>query len=57
MAAETLEPDHPAAASILCRVLIDDTLDRARSSAHGHACQVSGKTPCACYALRCCRLD
>lgn len=35
-AAETLEPDHPAAATILYRALLDDILDRARSPAYGH---------------------
>jgi hypothetical protein len=36
-AAEALEPDHPVAATILYRVLLDDILDRARSPAYGHA--------------------
>jgi len=36
-AAETLEPDHPAAATILYRALLDDIPDRARSPAYGHA--------------------
>jgi hypothetical protein len=36
-AAETLEPDHPAAATILYRALLNDILDRARSPAYGHA--------------------
>ncbi len=36
-AAETLEPDHPAAATILYRALLDDILDRARSPAYVHA--------------------
>jgi hypothetical protein len=36
-AAETLEPNHPAAATILYRTLLDDILDRARSPAYGHA--------------------
>ncbi len=36
-AAEALEPDHPIAATILYRVLLDDILDRARSPAYGHA--------------------
>jgi len=36
-AAEELEPDHPAAATILYRALLDDILDRARSPAYGHA--------------------
>jgi hypothetical protein len=36
-AAEAVEPDHPAAATILYRALLDDILDRARSPACGHA--------------------
>ena len=36
-AARQLEPDHPAAATILYRALLDDILDRARSPAYGHA--------------------
>ncbi len=36
-AAAQLEPDHPAAATILYRALLDDILDRARSPAYGHA--------------------
>ncbi|WP_232631841.1 DUF6880 family protein [Methylobacterium sp. Leaf118] len=36
-AAEALEPDHPLAASVLYRALIDDILERARSNAYGHA--------------------
>ncbi|MGO9238892.1 MAG: DUF6880 family protein [Methylocella sp.] len=36
-AAETLEPDHPEAATILYRALLDDILNRARSPAYGHA--------------------
>ena len=36
-AAEQLEPDHPVAATILYRALLDDILDRARSPAYGHA--------------------
>ena len=35
--AETLEPDHPVAATILYRALLDDILNRARSPAYGHA--------------------
>lgn len=35
-AAEALEPDHPLAASVLYRALIDDILDRGRSPAYGH---------------------
>ncbi|MCV3766578.1 DUF6880 family protein [Rhizobium sp. TRM95796] len=34
--AETLENDHPLAATILYRALLDDILARARSSAYGH---------------------
>ncbi|MDH6268576.1 hypothetical protein M2360_003982 [Rhizobium sp. SG_E_25_P2] len=34
--AETLENDHPLAATILYRALLDDILDRGRSSAYGH---------------------
>jgi hypothetical protein len=37
VAAETLEPDRSAAATILYRALLDDILDRARSPAYGHA--------------------
>jgi hypothetical protein len=36
-AAETLELDHPLAATILYRALLDDILGRARSPAYGHA--------------------
>ena len=36
-AAEPLEPDHPLAATILYRALLDDILNRARSPAYGHA--------------------
>ncbi len=36
-AAEALEPDHPLAATILYRALLDDILNRARSPAYGHA--------------------
>ena len=36
-AAETLEHDHPVAATVLYRALIDDILARARSPAYGHA--------------------
>ena len=36
-AAETLEPDHPVAATILYRALLDDILNRVRSPAYGHA--------------------
>jgi hypothetical protein len=36
-AAETLEADHPVAATILYRTLLDDILNRARSPAYGHA--------------------
>ncbi|MGH7248616.1 MAG: DUF6880 family protein, partial [Pseudomonadota bacterium] len=36
-AAAQLEPDYPAAATILYRALLDDILDRARSPAYGHA--------------------
>ncbi|BAU88974.1 hypothetical protein MPPM_0369 [Methylorubrum populi] len=35
-AAEALEPDHPLAASILYRALVDDILARARAPAYGH---------------------
>jgi hypothetical protein len=35
-AAQTLEPDHPLAATILYRALLDDILSRARSPACGH---------------------
>jgi hypothetical protein len=36
-AAELLEHDHPEAATVLYRALIDDILGRARSPAYGHA--------------------
>ena len=36
-AADALAADHPLAASLLYRVLIDDILERARSNAYGHA--------------------
>ncbi len=36
-AAETLEADHPAAATVLLRALVDDVLKRAQSTAYGHA--------------------
>jgi hypothetical protein len=36
-AAAQLEPDHPVAATILYRTLLDDILDRARSPAYGNA--------------------
>lgn len=35
--AETLQHDHPLAATILYRILLDDILARARSKAYGHA--------------------
>ncbi len=35
--AETLEHDHPVAAAIIYRALLDDVLARARSPAYGHA--------------------
>lgn len=35
-AAQTLEPDHPLAATILYRALLEDILDRARSPAYSH---------------------
>ncbi|GJE25391.1 DUF6880 family protein [Methylobacterium organophilum] len=35
-AAEALEPDHPLAASLLYRALIDDILERGRAPAYGH---------------------
>lgn len=36
-AADALAPDHPLAASLLYRLLIDDILERARANAYGHA--------------------
>ena len=42
-AAQTLEHDHPAAATILFRALLDDILDRARSPAYGHAARYLAK--------------
>ncbi len=35
--ADALEHDHPAAATVLYRALLDDILDRGRSPAYGHA--------------------
>ena len=37
LAAEVLEPDHPAAATLLLRRMIDDILREGRSSAYPHA--------------------
>ena len=37
LAAEVLEPDHPAAATLLLRRMIDDILGEGRSSAYPHA--------------------
>lgn len=42
-AAETLEHDHPVAAMVLYRALIDDILARARSPAYGHAARYLAK--------------
>jgi hypothetical protein len=42
-AAEALEHDHPAAATVLYRALIDDILARARSPAYGHAARYLAK--------------
>jgi hypothetical protein len=42
-AAEALEHDHPAAATVLYRALIDDILARARSPAYGHAARYLGR--------------
>jgi hypothetical protein len=42
-AAEELEHDHPAAAVVLYRALIDDILERARSAAYGHAARYLAK--------------
>ena len=38
-----LEHDHPLAATILYRALLDDILDRARSKAYGHGAKYLGK--------------
>lgn len=38
-----LEHDHPLAASILYRALLDNILDRARSKAYGHGAKYLGK--------------
>ncbi len=42
-AAEALEHDHPVAATILYRALLDDILTRARSQAYGHAARYLAK--------------
>ena len=42
-AAEALEPDHPLAASLLYRALLDDILGRARSPAYGHGARQLAK--------------
>lgn len=41
--AETLEHEHPAAATILYRALLDDILKAARSKAYGHGAKYLGK--------------
>jgi hypothetical protein len=38
-----LEHDHPLAATVLYRALLDDILDRARSKAYGHGAKYLGK--------------
>jgi hypothetical protein len=38
-----LEHDHPVAATILYRALLDNILDRARSKAYGHGAKYLGK--------------
>ena len=42
-AAETLEHDHPEAATVLYRALVNDILARARSPAYGHAARYLAK--------------
>lgn len=42
-AAEALEHDHPVAAAVLFRALLDDILARARSQAYGHAARYLAK--------------
>ena len=42
-AAEALEADHPGAATLLLRALLDDILDRGRSPAYGHAARYLAK--------------
>lgn len=42
-AAQTLEADHPLAATILYRALLDDILARARSPAYGHGARYLAK--------------
>ncbi len=42
-AAEALEHDHPAAATVLYRALLDDILTLARSQAYGHAARYLAK--------------
>jgi hypothetical protein len=42
-AAEALEHNHPAAATVLYRALIDQILDRAHSPAYGHAARYLAK--------------
>ncbi len=41
--ADLLEHDHPLAATILYRALLDSILDRARSKAYGHGAKYLGK--------------
>ncbi|KAA0912606.1 DUF6880 family protein [Aquicoccus porphyridii] len=41
--ADLLEYDHPLAATILYRALLDNILDRARSKAYGHGAKYLGK--------------
>ncbi len=41
--ADLLEHDHPLAATILYRALLDNILDRARSKAYGHGAKYLGK--------------
>ncbi|WP_417247249.1 DUF6880 family protein [Celeribacter sp.] len=41
--AETLEHEHPAAATILYRALLDDILKAARTKAYGHGARYLGK--------------
>ncbi len=42
-AAEALEPDHPVAATVLYRALLDDILARARLPAYGHGARYFAK--------------
>ncbi len=50
-AAEALEGDHPVAATVLYRVLVDDILARGRSNAYGHGARDLGRLAAIAAAL------